>query len=155
MPVPAPYSTVDDLLLGDLRVSGRVDKNWYVAEAGEEIDSKIGQIYTLPLSDDLANHSRLLLKRVNNQLATGRLIMAVDGGSDDSLHAYGLDLVRSALAELESIASGLTLLSGTPRHNGESGTPGPAVVNEDAYSAVAAFEQNVMAGRAAVWQPGT
>jgi hypothetical protein len=152
------YSAEEDLLLGDLRVSEKIDKGKYVDDAAEEIDSKIGELYVLPLSavapaTDLAPHSRILLKRINNQLATGRLILALHGG-DEHLHAYGLSLVNGALGELAMIANGVTSLVGAARVAGSGEGAGPSIVNQDAYSATAAFEAFVMGGVDTIWRPG-
>lgn len=149
----AAYSTVDDLLLGDIPISSKVDKEKFVDAAAEEIDSRIGHIYALPLTG-LASHSQLLLKRINNHLATGRLILAVDAGGDDALHAYGLSLINGALGELAAIANGMIDLVGADRVPGTAELTGPAIVNADAYSATEAFEQFAFNGQLATWRPG-
>jgi len=158
-----PYSSADDLLLGDLPLGAAVDREKYVADAADEIDSAIGHVYATPVDmtegGPVARHSRLLLKRINNHLATGRIILAVSiGGEDDSLQAYGRSLIREAHAALGDIATGAVELIGAETVEGGDVTNGPVVVNFDQYSGVDAFYDNVMRvelGQASpAWAPG-
>jgi hypothetical protein len=159
------YSEEGSLLLGDMRVSANVNKAAYVEDAANEIDSRIGVLYETPiLLDDLENHSKALLKRLNNHLATGRLIMAEGIGAEDrSLHAYGHYMVQEALREIEMIAGGMIELEGAalrPAGHGGDDQTGPAIRNADAHSAVDAFYGDVMKAPGTslnppVWQPGS
>lgn len=112
------YCEEGDLLLGDIPIASYVSKTGYVNDAADEIDSYIGFIYRTPVTftdpDDPATRpARLLLKRINAHLASGRLIMALDaGGQDDRLHAYGYSLVKEAVASLMGIADGSIVLEG-------------------------------------------
>lgn len=136
----SPYSSVNDLLLGDLTVAASVDKQKYVVDAGDEIDSRIGLLYVLPL-DDLAPASKSLLKRINNNLATGRLIMAVAaGGEDSSIQKYADRLVTDAYNELGLIMKDALPLVGPERAAASRGDVGPTYSNHDEFSAVDAFE---------------
>lgn len=148
------YSTVDDLLLGDLMVSARVDKNKFVNDAAEEIDAKLGFIYVLPLSP-LAPHEELLLKQINNKLASGRLILTLDiAGEETVLHAYGLRLITEAINDLMLIANGTVNLSSTMTTGSNLRDNVPAIFNHDEESAVVMFEQLALRGEPSYWNPG-
>lgn len=157
-----PYSTVDDLLLGDMPLGSKVDPIRFVQDAADEIDSVLGFRYVTPIdiSDEstTARHVKLLLKRINNHLASGRLILAVDvGGEDSVLHAYGVSLIQEAIAWLTQIVNGMTL-EGVEENPGEDASSGPTVKNEDEFSSVATFYDYVMTpwpgGLSPWWQPG-
>ena len=160
------YSSVDDLLLGSIPLSSVFSKEKYVEDAGDEIDSYIGVLYDTPvdISDagPVARHSILLLKRINNFLATGRIILAIDaGGEDTALHAYGLRMVNEALASLTQVASGAIPLDGAVRIPTANANTGPSIKNADAASAVDAFYNRVMVPESGAyglpyrdWAPG-
>jgi hypothetical protein len=156
------YSTKEDLLLGDMQVSANVNKDAYVNDAANEIDSRIGVLYYTPVAlAGLENHSRVLLIRLNNHLATGRLIMAeAVGGEDRSVHAYGVFMVRSALREIDQIAQGSIELEGADlRPSSVNDDSGPTVRNADAFSAVDAFYDATMVPPGTslyppIWAPG-
>lgn len=159
-----PYSSVDDLLLGDLPLGATIDRVRYVQDATDEIDSAIGSVYATPIDmteeGPVARHSRLLLKRINNHLATGRIILAVAvGGEDDSLHAYGVSLIREAHGALGQIATGAIDLEGAEKTDVPSdSSSGPTIHNTDEFSGVEAFYENVMRSDSALtspaWAPG-
>lgn len=142
MATTEPYCGVTDLIFGNIPVPESAPQ--YVAQAAEEIDSIIGLKYATPVvaSDNAEQRPvRLLLKKLNIWLATGRCILAIAGaGEDDQNHAYGLYLVEQALAALQSISDGSVVLPGidpaTPTTNQSSG---PMIHNEDSYSAVEGF----------------
>jgi len=147
----ATYSEVEDLLTGNIPMPDYVNKDKYVQDAADEIDSKIGFVYVTPVdiseTSDVPRPARLLLKRINNFLASGRLIMAVAaGGEDDRLHAYGWSLVQDATAALNSIASGEIYLKGAdPVNVGEDAIITSIIVdNLDPESNVEAFYNRVM-----------
>lgn len=154
-----PYSREDDLLLGDIPLGARLDRNKFVQDAADEIDSIIGTVYVTPVPTTAnsepsagppevttARHSQLLLKRLNNFLATGRLILAIDaGGEDTTLHAYGLRLIEEVLVTLEMIRNGSIVLDGVdPIDEGDGALGGPKIFNYDAASGVDAFYERVM-----------
>ena len=151
------YSGEDDLLIGDLALSPVLDKGKFIDEAAEEIDAKLGFVYKLPLTG-LAVHEALLLKGINNKLASGRLIMAVAvGGEDTAVHAYALRLVTEATQELLAIANGavdLTAERADPTTEEGRGATTPSVTNLDGESGVEAFYKQVMGGTPWTWQPG-
>ncbi len=147
-----PYSAVEDLLKGDIPYPSRYgDGSGFIAVAADEIDAQIGHLYVTPivLPDTPENRpARLLLKKINNFLASGRLItdMAA-GGEDRDLHAYGASLIRQAMALLEDICYGKIILPGADRIDaGEGEYTGPAIYNEDPESLVEGFYQQVSHG---------
>lgn len=152
-----PYSNADDLLTGDLLISQKVDKGKFVSDAAEEIDSKLGFIYVLPLTG-LELHETLLLKQINNKLASGRLILTLDiAGEGTVLHAYGLRLITEAMNDLMLLANGAVQLGAprTPLETGSRPNKTPKVFNHDEESAVDIFESAVMRrGETGTWQPG-
>lgn len=139
------YSEVNDLLTGNVPTPAYLSPQKYVDDAADEIDSKIGFIYQTPVDvsgSQVVRPAVLLLKRINNFLASGRLLMAVDaGGEDTQLHAYGLSLVKDATAALDQIASGAIALDGAPKIDTteDARVTSPLIFNEDAESNVSAF----------------
>ena len=158
------YCTQNDLLLGDVQVSDTVDKNVYVNDAADEIDMAIGHLWATPVDvlniSPVARHSKLLLKRINLSIATGRLVLSLNAGRDDRLHAYGLRMLTEGLTYLAKIVSGEILLDGAPRPEGTPDlNPGVMIVNQDELSAVDAFydrtmRQPVGSQTTLVWAPG-
>ncbi len=148
-----PYSEVDDLLVGDIPLPRGMKSQKYVDDASDEIDSMIGFVYETPLNMDddstIARPVRLLLKRLANNLATGRLILAMStGGQRMELHAYGAKLVADAISVLTQIASGDLVLQGATRVEPSGDDPnaqftGPQIANVDAESNVEAFYDRV------------
>lgn len=153
------YSEPADMLLGDLVVSDSVDLNIYTEGATNEINSRLGYIYVLPLVWGGAPgqaQGEALLKTINNKLATGRLIMSIAiGKSQEQTHAYGRSLVEEAFHDLRLLVE-RTLTLDADLVSGAAGPPGAMVTNQDEYSAVDAFEQEFFrnAGDTAVWRPG-
>jgi hypothetical protein len=143
----AAYSAPGDLLLGGIPLPSYLDSEKIVQDAADEIDSKIGYVYTTPIdvsaTSDLTRPAKLLLKRINNFLATGRLILQVASPEEDrNLHAYGWSLVKEATAALDAIASGEITLEGAPLEEGAASTPAssvPLISNLDSESNVEAF----------------
>lgn len=162
-----PYSTVGDLLLGDLVVSVTVDKQKFVDSAEDDINSKLGFRYKVPIDVDATSfplHQKLLLKTICNRLATGKLILTLDIAEEGTaLHAYGLHLLREANADLLLIANGEVDLRGAEPTEGGAGRQTnrqPLVLNRDDRSAVSAFEEMFMGGQpvptsAEGWRPGS
>jgi hypothetical protein len=144
------YCSPGDLLTGSVPLPTYLDPAKFVSDAADEIDSKIGFIYVTPV--DVSDGStavrpvRLLLKRLNVFLATGRLLMTVDaGGEDKTVHAYGLRLVTEAENSLAMIASGQLPLDGAARVDDGTGAQplGPIIGNKDAESYVDAFYDRI------------
>lgn len=145
------YSASTDLLNGNIPIPQYLDKEKFVTDAADEIDSKIGFLYQTPI--DVATNSavsrpaRLLLKRINNHLATGRLLLAADaGGENDQVHAYGLFLIQEANAALDAIAAGEPVIEGAVKIDNGAGTVVSSVIveNLDPESHVEAFYDRVM-----------
>lgn len=149
------YSEVSDLLLEDIELGLAVNTQRFVDLAFEEIDSKIGWRYKLPLEatdgggdwETLPRHQMLLLKGINNKLASGELILSLDIAEEKpSLHAYGLYLVQQARAELMLLANGDVVLDAVPYAPATEDIPDrtPGITNEDSESLTLAFEHSVM-----------
>lgn len=156
------YCTVDDLLIGNIPTPAYVNKQKYVDDAADEIDSYLGARYVTPIvltpSLPAERPSALMLKRINAHLASGRLILATAaGGEDTELHAYGASLVREALAGLMQLAAGEPPLTGAlPATNVGSTDPGslPLVSNGDPYSQVDGFYEVLTPGAVSVVPAG-
>lgn len=140
-----PYSSKEDLLTGNIPLPGYISADKFVQDASDEIDSQIGFRYETPLdvSDQspLDRPARLLLKRINNFLASGRLLMTVTSAQEDkTLHAYALNLVKEAQAALAYIADGTIPLANAPVNpNAPAAENTVGISNVDADSAVEAF----------------
>ena len=160
------YSKSSDLLTGGTPISQLLDKEKFVADAADEIDSRIGVRYVVPVdvSPDadppVAVYSRLLLKRINNFLATGRLILAAaSAGEDTELNAYAVRLITEAHEAITQIESGAVDLDGAVENpTNSTSLPGPTIKNPDTASAVDAFYDRVMVPERALtyrdWAPG-
>lgn len=154
------YSAVGDLLTGNLPLSTFLSPAKFVQDATNEIDSKIGLIYKTPLDLDdtvtidaqvvpnpIPRPARLMIKRIANFLASGRLILAMDiSGEDNHLHSYGESLVTEALAALGGIQCGDVPIPGAGPADPDAPEPqtGPRIINSDSVSAVDVFYRNVM-----------
>lgn len=148
-----PYSEETDLLIGDMPLPKGLRPQKYVDDGADEIDSVIGFIYVTPVNIDgdstpVVRPVRLLLKRLNNMLASGRMIMAMTtGGQRQELHAYGASLVREAVAVLKQIADGEILLEGAERVGNDEDPndqfTGPQVFNLDGESNVESFYDRI------------
>lgn len=143
------YCGLGDLLKGDLELPRYVgDGSSLVNRAAEDIDSHIGHIYVTPVEvpdEPRYRPTKLMLKRINVCLASGRLILDLATASESSdMHAYGRALVKEAMDLLEKISAGEIVLAGAERIDdvvdpeGEHFS-GPAIKNEDSYSLVQAF----------------
>lgn len=139
----ATYSQVGDMLLGDIPSPKDAEK--WVQDATDEIDSKLGLRYVTPIVVDetvAANRiTTLLLKRISNYLASGRLVCAkAASGSQQEVHQYGMSLLREALLALDALASGeMTLPGATFLDSDDVGQSGPIINNLDAESNVESF----------------
>lgn len=146
-----PYCAPTDLLIGDIPLAGKYgDGTAFVQLAADEIDSQIGHIYVTPVLFDestpekiaTVRPAKLLLKKINTLLASGRIVLdQAAGAEDDRLHAYGRSMVNEALKLLEKIMNREIQLTDAPLLTEEAAREytGPQVINEDAYSQVEAF----------------
>ena len=153
------YSSVSDMLVGDVR-HGVLDAGKFVQDAADEIDSRLGHLYKTPLavsgptSGLMERHSILLIKKINNHIASGRFLMAASAG-DESIHSYGRMLVREAYAELNRIADGVIVLDGAEPQEGLTDTTGPTILTQDDESPLDAFYSPVMDHKVfREWSPG-
>lgn len=143
------YSTIEELLLGTVPPPPASERQKFVNDAGNEIDSILGFIYATPIdvSEDgtTVRPARLLLQRISNHLATGRLIMAVAASSEDEgTHAYANRLIRDALTALNQIARGDVVLDGAELLPSEDGRiTGPQIANVDPHSHVEDFYDRI------------
>lgn len=138
------YSEIRDLLLGELSAPENEKTIKYVQDATDEVDSKLGFLYVTPIVIDPNGEFRasvLLLKRIANYLASGRLILANAASREEQfLNAYGESLLKEALLALDALASGTMPLPGaTPLNPDDKGTSGPIVNNLDQQSNVESF----------------
>lgn len=144
------YSAPTDLLTGKIPLPSYIDPQKVVDDAADEVDSKIGFLYETPLdtseSGPLTRPARLLIKRINNNLASGRLILMVTSSEENkNLHAYGWSLVNEALEALRCIAEGeIPLGDDVPKIEGSaSPVTVPLISNLDAESNVEAFYDRI------------
>lgn len=161
-----PYSVIGDLLLDGVLLKPGFDKQKFVDDAADEMDSKLGWLYSLPLSpegveplgtwEDLPAHQVLTLKQINNRLASGRLILAIAlPGEQNTLHAYGYSLVQQALADLMQLANGVVELDANKLAPASEFTSrAPSITNPDSESLLAGFENTVMRGVPWYSRPG-
>jgi phage gp36-like protein len=137
------YSEVSDLLLGEIPTPSDAGK--WVQDATDEIDSKLGFRYVTPIVVDetvAANRvTILLLKRIANWLASGRLVCAkAAASSQQEVNAYGLSLLAQATEALNQLMSGDLILPGAQFvDTGDVGQSGPVINNLDATSLVESF----------------
>ena len=152
------YCADTDLALGDIVLPTWLVKSQWIERAAEEIDSRLGFIYKVPLVSAgapqtfaaLATHEKALIKGINWKLATGRIILALDsGGEDVALHAYGRSLVLEAINDLMQVANGVVSFPDAAL-NVDSVTNGPnmtpSATNADEFSLVDAWSDTVIRG---------
>lgn len=146
------YSEKEDLLIGDLPLGPQYgDGSRFVQMGADEIDSQIGNIYVTPivLADTPENRpARLMLKKLNNLLASGRLILDMAlAGEDRELQSYGRSLLSEALNLLKELSSGGYVVPGAiPLPGTEDNSGGPRIKNEDPESLVEGFYQMTQHG---------
>lgn len=144
------YCQVADLLVGNVPLPAYLDPQKFVDDAGDEIDTKIGYLYTTPVdltAPALHRTAKLLLKRINSHLASGRLLLSVAAPKEqDRLHAYAYSLVKEAGEALECIASGEYPLEGAVPADGAEvlTTPQAMISNLDTESNVEAFYNRIV-----------
>lgn len=150
-----PYADVTDLLTGNIPTPAYLDPSKFVSDAADEIDSQIGFIYETPIdtSDQspVVRPAKLLLKRINVFLATGRLLMAAaSSGEDKNLHAYAAKMVNDATAAIKAIVDGDVLLEGAIelQPSTDLEPKGPRWSNPDTESAVDAFYDGLVPANA-------
>ncbi len=153
-----PYCTTEDLLIGSIPTPAYINKQKFVDDAADEIDSNLGARYVTPIvlteSIPAQRPFALMLKRINAHLASGRLILAAAAGGEDSdLHAYGRSLVREATDALRQLSNGDPVIPGAAPADGSGSTPlgdVPIIVNGDPYSQVDGFYDVLTPGQTSI-----
>ncbi len=133
------YSTDADLLIGDITYdTGTTDRFRVIAK--NEIDSKLGWLYVLPLTG-ITSHITLILQNIESHIATGRLILdRAAGGEDSALQAYGASLLKEGQDDLMMIMSGMLVLTGAQRIASEAAEGNaPSIIEGDMTSGVDAY----------------
>ena len=148
------YAKPGDLLIGDVTLSSGLSRESFLRDAADEMDSRLGFVYVLPIAG-IQPHAITLLKMINARLASGRLLMSIAAPSeDDSVHRYGEWLIKEAYADLMSICNRtIDLVGATPISD-----PNPvaaSIYNYDEESAIDMFENTVLRGQPSWWQPGS
>jgi hypothetical protein len=145
------YCTKDDLLTGDIPLAGKYgDGTSFVEMAADEIDAQLGHMYTTPIefddstpeSEAINRPAKLLLKKVNRLLASGRIVLDMAaGGEDNNLHAYGASMWQEAVSLLDKIACRDIVLVGAPLIETAAADENTrvSITNEDPYSLVKGF----------------
>lgn len=129
------WALESDLLLGDLE-TGHLDKTQYLEFAEDEIVSHLGITYALPLPT-LSAHNQLTLKVLQARLASGRLLLAMAAGGEDSeLHAYGRHLVEMGMSDLYRVGKDFELFD-------DAGNPIPTIASQGSSRAAAAIQPDV------------
>lgn len=150
------YCVKADLLVGDMPVSDAAATQ-FINIATDEIDSRLGVRYVMPLTGGADPHATLAVKRVCILLATGRLLMAhAVGGEDQQVNAYGLYLLREADSLLRGLELGEPPLVGVDVRPGlESTGTGPVVLQQDLVSPIDSFYGYATTGVITPYLPGS
>lgn len=142
--------------LRNVRLQAGVTYESMIETASNEVDGHLGQRYVTPIDAEISDPTKATtaywLRNVTAMIAAGRYLMSSSaGGSHDATHNYGAYLVRTADALLRSVTTGKTDLTGIEAAEGAD--QGPLIINQDAYSQVDLFYDNIhpegfMPGRA-------
>lgn len=156
------YCEVNDLLVKDngMMFSPTFDFQRFINSAAEEMDGMLGEIYALPLASaaggwkTLPAYQQLLLKQINLKLASGRILLTLQGSGDTrTLHAYGQRLLDEAMAMLMPLINGGVRLD-TPPRDTVAVQNSPLILNHDSRSLVDVFENVVHRGEDDIAVPG-
>lgn len=151
----AAYAAPTDLLTGDIPLAGKYGNgSAFIQLAADEIDSQIGHIYVTPVvftettAEEIARvrPAKLLLKKINTLLASGRILMDMAAGEEgDNLHAYGKSMHDEAILLLNAIMKREIVLTDAPLLVEEAAAQNNAVSikQEDSYSLVQSFYDRV------------
>lgn len=135
------YSATTDLLVGDVTIDDAV-KTRHVNQAADEVDSNLGFLYPTPFTEGaLSRPGWLLIQRLANFIASGRLLMEIDqGGEEQMIHAYGKSLLQQATDAMSLILSGaIDLRPGDDGSTEVPATNGMLIANVDDFSVVDKF----------------
>ena len=144
-PEDGTYCIESDLLIGDIPTPAYVNKSQYIVAAAEEIDAALATRYITPIildqNDPKTRQGRLILKKLNVHIASGRLIMAAAaGGEDTEVHAYARYLLREAAAALTGLREGRPIIEGAEEAEVSGDLSGkPVFLNADERSLVDEF----------------
>lgn len=132
--------------LRNVRLISGVTYEGLIETASNEVDGRLGTRYMTPIDADVQDPSKTTtvywLRNVTSMIAAGRYLMAsAAGGSNDSTHAYGSYLVRTANSLIDSVVNGKVDLAGVEAL--DSNEQGPMIINGDAYSQVDLFYENM------------
>lgn len=145
VPVRRLYCTRDDLVLGDLELSSRLDPQDYIRRASRDVDVVLARRYVVPVPSTAAQQTQDLLTSVTADLASAYILMSVaTGGEDNMTNAYGMHLFNRAMTTLGNYVTGDSVLAGveTAPNPGSSSETGPvAIRQEDPESLIAGFYQ--------------
>lgn len=136
------YSVIADLLIGDVTVDDTV-KQRHVNQAADEVDSILGFLYPTPFTEGAVSRPGwLLIKRLANFIASGRLLLEIDqAGEEQMVHAYGKSLLQQATDAMEMVLNGAVNL--LPGDDGSDTDAKPVnamlIANVDNFSVVEAF----------------
>lgn len=136
------YSLVTDMLVGDVTVDTAV-KQRHVDQAADEVDSTLGFLYPTPFTAGTCSRPGwLLIQRLANFIASGRLLLEIDqGGEEQMIHAYGKSLLQQATDTMALILSGaIDLRPGDDGSDaGDQPINGMLIGNVDSFATVDAF----------------
>lgn len=136
----------DDLLVGDVML-GSIDSSQYLDIAAREINSRLGEMYVLPIPDDIPDHQSGALKQIHANIATGRLLLAESAGSEDEDgHAYGLYLVAEGYRELDRVGTVYELGGSAVRISTAGEDRRPSIESADTTSPFDTFYDQVYGG---------
>lgn len=100
------YCAPNDMLLGDLQIPPTIDPNIYIDRASRDVDIAMGAQYTVPLTT-LTGRGQIVIKVVTADLASAYLLMAqAQGGEDNTVNAYAMQLYNRAWERLMPFRQG-------------------------------------------------
>lgn len=150
IPIAGAYCNEADLTLGDITIGPLIDKQSFIRSAADEINLALGRQFVVPVTyqDIPANYLlKTFLRRVNAQLATGRLLMALATNIErDHIHTYAQRLVTDAQNALRSVLNGTINLPALVLLVQPVAAVPQQWSNQDEYSGVDAFYNRVMPG---------
>jgi hypothetical protein len=157
------YCTESDLLLGEMVIASTIPITKFLEDGANEIDSRIGRVYTTPiLLADLTENGKTILRMANARLTSGRLLMAqAQAAQDDSLHSYAMYLLDEANEIISAIETNRTSLDGATVNPERVDTPAPSITNLDAASPIESFYAEFLGQPTSplpvspVWKPGS
>lgn len=146
------YCTTDGVEIGNVPLPRGFNKQYFVDQAADEIDTELGKTYKLPLTpvpsytgNPLTDGSwtQKLLEKINRYLAIGRIMInAASPGEDNSLNSYGYYHIKQANDALAAIVKrDIELPFVLIDKDVNKLPPGPNIQNREPASFVDAFYQ--------------